>query len=634
MAEPKPSPSPSRSQAVLWSVRRVWAVALVTFRQGMRMWLWVLAPLAIAVIVVADLSAPRFDPIFDAIPAALGTTLLVMAVVAALVAIFFATYSLPTDIYTRVAYTLTTKPIRRWEIVLGKTAGMGVLMAVILGLIGAGAYGYMRVRSVEVRGLAESRLAEAPGRGAHEADLNAVRRVLQAGPMRFHRYVAAAEGPEVQIDFGAAGRPPSAATWSLAADGMKLLWDVRELPVADWLAAGPGLLRLRLKLRPPPGVERRPAAVSVRIVPDLTPEQSRQFESDEFRERFTAQRQMPEDGVLELPLYAEGFAEASGGLPLPGDVPFRVEVALIAPRDELSGFLLGAGGRSLEVVRAGGERIALPDGPEAVAQGTRGRLWIAGRPTPPRQVALLRLGGVSAGVLGEGPAAVEFTGGLDSMSPATVETTAEVTFVNPSTGGRQAPVPFTPEPHRASILYVDAELWRGRGPLEVHVACRTQGDLIGVRRDSVHLRLGAGPFAWNLLKAMTAVWLFGMVTASVGVAMSTRMSWFVAMFATIGFFIVAALKDFILTSTPVRFLVRMMVRWLAERWEGVDWMALIELSPLPLPDLTVLLPPESVQQGVALSIGHLGWQMVYAGVWVGLAFLVGVLLYRGREIAA
>ena len=82
-------------------MRRVWAVALVTFRRAVRMKLWLLAVLGLAAIIVADLSAPRFDPVFDAVPAALGTATFGMAAVAALVALFFATYAIPDDVDTR-----------------------------------------------------------------------------------------------------------------------------------------------------------------------------------------------------------------------------------------------------------------------------------------------------------------------------------------------------------------------------------------------------------------------------------------------------------------------------------------------------------------------------------------------------
>jgi hypothetical protein len=638
MPEPEDRPTSRRSEATIGVPRRVWAVALVTFRQAMRMWLWMLGPLAVVVIVLADVSAPRFDPVFDAVPGALGTTLLVMAAVVSLVAVLFGTYSLPAEVYSRVAYTVTTKPVRRWEIILGKIAGMGLLLAVLLALIGAGAYGYIRVRAAHVRGLARARLDEASERTPHDADLNALRGLLRVGPMQVHRYVEAEEEPRVRIEWPSAQEAPAGLTWALAADGMRLVWDLGELPVADWLADEPGVLALNLALRPPPGAPPRQAIVAVRIVPELSPEQWRQIRRDEFNQRFTAHRRLSESGVVQVPLAASGAEPPPGGLPLPGRTPFRVEVSLLARRDELSGYVLGAGGRSLRVVRPDGARLAAPAPPRTVTQGTRGRLWIAGRSAPPRQVAVFRLEDVPARSLGPGPAVVEFAAPLDAMSPATVETVAEVTFVDPETGRRQDAVRFTPEPHRASVLHVDPEVWRGDGPLEVRVACLTEGDLIGVNADSVRLRLDAGPFTWNLAKAAVGLWLFGMVTASAGVAVSARLSWFVAMFAAIGFFVVAVVKASVLQTLfglpGFAGAVRGLERLLERVWEGADALTVLRLFPLPVPDVMELLPPDSVRQGAALSASLLGWQVLYAGVWIALAFALGALFYRRREIAA
>ena len=98
-----------------WPVRRTWAIALVTFRQGMRMRLWVLVPLAVLSLILADLSSPRFDPVLEGIPAAISTSLFVMSVLAVIVGIFFATYSIPTEIESHVATSVAVKPVSRGE---------------------------------------------------------------------------------------------------------------------------------------------------------------------------------------------------------------------------------------------------------------------------------------------------------------------------------------------------------------------------------------------------------------------------------------------------------------------------------------------------------------------------------------
>lgn len=127
---------------------------------------WLMAPLAILVLVAVDLSSERFDPVFETIPAAVGTALFTMAALAVLVATFFATYSFPAEVESRVAYTVTTKPVGRIELVAGKVLGTSLLLLGMLAVVAAGAYGYFLARASGVRALAAERHAEAvPLRG-------------------------------------------------------------------------------------------------------------------------------------------------------------------------------------------------------------------------------------------------------------------------------------------------------------------------------------------------------------------------------------------------------------------------------------------------------------------------------------
>ena len=216
-----------------WPFRRVWAVALVAFRQGLRMRLWILAPLAIVVLVLADYSSPRFDPVFEAVPAAIGTALFVMLVLAVLVAVFFATYSIPAEIETKVAYTTVTKPLGCIELVGGKTLGMSALLLAMLAAVSVGACACFSFRASTVRSLAAERSREAHAR--YEADLNALKAVAERGPLGTHRYRNADAGPIIDIHHPAAASADADARWVLGETGMRLHWDLAEAPLSDWI---------------------------------------------------------------------------------------------------------------------------------------------------------------------------------------------------------------------------------------------------------------------------------------------------------------------------------------------------------------------------------------------------------------
>ena len=198
------------------------------------MHLWILAPLAILVFIAVDSYSPRFDPVFDTIPAAVGTALFIMTTLAVVVGVFFATYSIPTEVETRVAYTLLTKPVGRLELVAGKTVGMSLLLLGMLGIVWVGAYGYFVARGSGVQALAQQRRHEALPRVRHTADLNALEAVAQRGPLLTYRYRRADSGPDIEIHHPARTAPDGNIRWILGDSGARLRWNLAETPLRSW----------------------------------------------------------------------------------------------------------------------------------------------------------------------------------------------------------------------------------------------------------------------------------------------------------------------------------------------------------------------------------------------------------------
>jgi ABC-type transport system involved in multi-copper enzyme maturation permease subunit len=608
----------------LWPWPRVWGISLVTFRQAMRMRLWILAPLAIVILILADLYSPRFDPVFESIPAATSTSLFVMAVLAVVIGIFLATYSIPAEVESRVAFSVVTKPVSRAEIVAGKTLGMSLLVLAMLAIVGLGAYIYISIRAGYVQALAVTRLEETRPRAVHPADLNALEAAARHGPLMTFRYRAPDLLPETDVHF--AGETPSAHTvrWVLGETGMRLIWNLSETHVAEWAQSGPCAVRVGLATRRPQMQDEEPVRVSVALVnPKAKPPPEPDAPAAPVTRVVT---EVPQSGLVEISILAADAPPAKGVLNLPPPGELFLEITA-----EKAGFAVGAKASGVRLVGPAGQKVTLEQEPVVQAAQEFGRVMLVGRPELPRPVAVFRFAGVPGGILGPGDTAVEIGMSVDAWAPAMIQPAAEATFR--TLGGKEQTFRFTPEGTRSTVLYIDRNLWHG-GPLEVRLECLTADDFLGLVPQSVRLRLDGGPFAWHFAKAGLYVWLFGTVLAAAGVALSTRFTWFVSILGTIAFFILGISRDFILHSTAVGALAVRLAKWSDSlvSWRG--WLDLTQHLVLPLPDLRAMMPSEAVSMGRVIPLGELGAMFGWAMLGVVLLWVVGTLLFRSREVAA
>ncbi|MEK6247264.1 MAG: PDZ domain-containing protein, partial [Planctomycetales bacterium] len=120
------------------SLRRVGGLSYLAMREAFRLRVWVALILFLVVLMFAGWNlAPRTD---DPALIYLNFVLTAATFIMLPVAIFAAAFSIPVDIKNRTIYTITTKPVRPSEIVLGRILGFTVVTTTLLGIMGVCSY--------------------------------------------------------------------------------------------------------------------------------------------------------------------------------------------------------------------------------------------------------------------------------------------------------------------------------------------------------------------------------------------------------------------------------------------------------------------------------------------------------------
>ncbi len=121
---------------VNWSVPRTIAMSMLAVQEAIRRRVLI----AFVVFVVIILFAGWYLDTESDNPARLYLSFVLTAsnYLVVLLALFLSTFSLPTDIKNRTIYTVVTKPVRSWEIVLGRILGfvtVGTMLLVPMGIV-------------------------------------------------------------------------------------------------------------------------------------------------------------------------------------------------------------------------------------------------------------------------------------------------------------------------------------------------------------------------------------------------------------------------------------------------------------------------------------------------------------------
>ena len=130
------------------SPRRIWAMTVLAFREAIRRKVLIIFGVFLAILLFAgwflDTGADHPSRLYLSFVLT-WTNFLIM-----LLAVFLSTFSLPNDVKTKTIYTVVTKPVRPWEIIIGRIFGFVAIGTMLLMIMGIFSYVFV------VRGLSHA----------------------------------------------------------------------------------------------------------------------------------------------------------------------------------------------------------------------------------------------------------------------------------------------------------------------------------------------------------------------------------------------------------------------------------------------------------------------------------------------
>lgn len=173
------------------SPRRIWALARLAVQESIRRRVLVSLVIFLLILLFAAWFLKRESPE----PARLylsfvltATTYLVL-----LLALFLSAFSLPADFKNRTIYTVVTKPVRAGEIVLGRIIGFALVGTMLLAIMAACSYVFVKRTLHHTHPITPSELREVVGRKGEGAAQEVLGKEGRTGPAMGHRHQVTVE---------------------------------------------------------------------------------------------------------------------------------------------------------------------------------------------------------------------------------------------------------------------------------------------------------------------------------------------------------------------------------------------------------------------------------------------------------
>ena len=657
-----------------FSFYRTWAISGVVFRESIRRnVLWVTPLAMLAVLLLIQLQDPADEA--DAIRQAMRSGLFATALVAVIVPLILASTNLPREITNRVIFTLVTKPLTRFELLLGKIIGFARLSAVVLLIMGLFTLALLWVMERRLTSRIEATLqTELPV----ESRRPYLTYLANQGLLQAQQTDAGddlqvyAELPADPADDGDSPRyfAPGAYFAAVPFTFEPQLIDRIEADSASRL-----MVRLRLpwKLEPPDALLPGDPPLGIidpdRLQESPPPPQAAIQVLDANLESVIAptsiRRNSPplppspdvewpmSSGIVLEPDQAWRVAEEArrtgdDGRPL----PIYIAVYGITPQ-----YLYGITADSVQIGVYDGKAVeiatlmpAVDDSPRddillRTYLGTRG-LGLSG----PEEEAAAPIGILAFRQTprieadGDGLVSIELrllSERVGGVLDETDDTLLQATVHNLGTGFTTQPTLLYPETGHPVVLRVPAEAVEG-GNFDLRLQTLSRGHIVSVSGAGVKLIVDRQPFAFNLAKSLLVLWLLSILVIVAGLTFSTFVSWPVAVtlvvFALLGRWVAQQLGE--ANESVGRQAAEAMlgaggdVEAKEAVRVGVDALTdAFDVVTAFLPNMSVFATADVLEQGQLIGLGNL---LGAAGVTFAFSLPLLALAYivlRNKEVA-
>jgi ABC-type transport system involved in multi-copper enzyme maturation permease subunit len=547
--------------------RRIWAISSVNFAESIRRRVLWVTPLAIlGVIAVGQLQHALDEQ--EAIRQTAKYCLFASGLLVTITAIILACTNLPREIESRVIFTVVTKPTTRLEIVLGKVLGFVRISGLIVVIMGLFTFCYIEVRTWQLQRTVARRLQTESDastlstlEGYQQAGLLSTKSLEQARNLQIYdrlptdehvHWIHGGEGYffDVPFDLTAQDRalfnaatedPPRAQV--LVINTMRLKRSEpttkqseeirnRRLPLEGGNALGPAA--------PNAGTPKPVPQISVRILnQNLSP--------------IIPGNQINGGKPIDVPLdHQNPNGTYSIPLPLSPEVVrqlldveriyIRVVPETPAVEYEVTDVptvidAFDAANRTEHVIKPApsDDDKTRPSPPIFTTQTNRYGLQVAGSSKGEGSVAIYAFRNADVPKETGGNVDFRFRAGIDrggDYDPSKPYSTVTLEVVNRRTGESSGPIDIHPETNRDLRVSAPAKFVAG-GNFDVLIRGTSDGQWIGITKNSLQLVSSEHSFVVNLVKSLLILWLLSILVVIIAVFTSTFLSWPIAVVLTL-----------------------------------------------------------------------------------------------------
>lgn len=551
-----------------FSLGRILAIASVCFRESIRRRVLLVVPLAILGVLAVSAFQKPIDP-QDALRQQLKFCLFASGLILVLTVLILSSTNLPREIDNRVIYTIVTKPTTRLEIVLGKVLGFAGISALVLLIMGLFTWGYLGLRATQYQSAITKRLAEERVSFTERSTLESYQKfgLLTARSM---------VSPAQMLVVTQVPDPGDTVYWLPSGNESDIVLPFNTKPelLAGALPSpgdAPPSNATSDKNPKQPAVPPVRLAIQLQFATQLLPDRKITPELPQASVNLSLGNVIGETVVNEL-------STSGREIKLDVDDSGVGRATVIVPQTAVKNFVeqsritlvLSSAGRDFQLgvrpevarlvlVDPQGNVLATQDGKPAVIEGQRDTL------DPSRQQAILRgrygvraqqirgdakghgtialyryrntgLGtSLPADISGEFRMQVERST-TDNEKDDEIPTRVQVTVYNRSKDAKSTP-PVTleafPENNRPMFIAVPSSAVAG-GDFDVAIRCLSTDHWVSIGGESaVQLVRNREPFAFNLFKSLSVLWMMALLVIITAICCSTFLSWPIAVMLTL-----------------------------------------------------------------------------------------------------